>query len=74
MFSPTCRRTALIVFSLILAYSALHADIPSAQRQALIALYKDDPAQSSKVKDYQNRLARLAKSKPAPARPVKGNS
>ncbi|HEX5136066.1 MAG TPA: tetratricopeptide repeat protein [Planctomycetota bacterium] len=42
--------------------------------KALIALYKDDPAQASKVKDYQTRLARLAKSKPAPARPVKGNS
>jgi tetratricopeptide (TPR) repeat protein len=42
--------------------------------KALIAAYKDEPAQASKVKDYQNRLARLAKSKPAPARPVKGGS
>jgi hypothetical protein len=42
--------------------------------KALIAVYKDDPAHASKVKDYKNRLERLAKSKPAPARPVKGGS
>jgi len=42
--------------------------------KALIDIYRDDPAQVSKVKDYKQRLARLAKSKPAPARPVKGSS
>lgn len=42
--------------------------------KALIAVYRDDPAQASKVKDYRLRLERLAKSKPAPARPVKGGS
>jgi tetratricopeptide (TPR) repeat protein len=42
--------------------------------KALIQVYGDDPAQAAKVKDYTARLARLAKSKPAPARPVKGES
>jgi tetratricopeptide (TPR) repeat protein len=42
--------------------------------KALIEVYKDDSAQAAKVRDYKGRLARLAKSKPAPARPVKGGS
>lgn len=42
--------------------------------RALIEVHKDDAAQASKVRDYKNRLERLAKSKPAPARPVKGGS
>jgi len=42
--------------------------------KALIEIYKDEPAQASKVKDYRLRLERLAKSKPAPARPVKGGT
>jgi tetratricopeptide (TPR) repeat protein len=42
--------------------------------KALIEVYKDDSAQAAKVRDYKTRLERLAKSKPAPARPVKGGS
>lgn len=42
--------------------------------KALIEIYGDDPVQAAKVRDYTARLARLAKSKPAPARPVKGGS
>ncbi len=42
--------------------------------RALIQTYGDDAAHASKVKDYKDRLKRLAKSKPAPARPVKGGS
>ncbi len=40
--------------------------------KTLIEIYKDDSAHAAKVKDYRLRLERLAKSKPAPARPVKG--
>jgi tetratricopeptide (TPR) repeat protein len=39
--------------------------------RALIEAYQDDPSQGAKVNDYVARLKRLAKSKPAPARPVK---
>jgi tetratricopeptide (TPR) repeat protein len=42
--------------------------------KALIEIYKDESAQAAKVADYKARLQRLAKSKPAPARPVKGGS
>ena len=42
--------------------------------KALIEVYKDESAQAAKVRDYRDRLERLAKSKPAPARPVKGGS
>jgi tetratricopeptide (TPR) repeat protein len=40
--------------------------------KALIEVYKDDTAHADKVKDYLKRLDRVAKSKPAPSRPVKG--
>jgi hypothetical protein len=40
--------------------------------RALIEAYKGDPSNGAKVNDYLARLQRLAKSKPAPARPVKG--
>lgn len=42
--------------------------------KALIEVHKNDSAQAAKVADYKARLQRLAKSKPAPARPVKGGS
>jgi len=40
--------------------------------KALIEIYKADSAHAAQVRDYKVRLERLAKSKPAPARPVKG--
>jgi tetratricopeptide (TPR) repeat protein len=41
--------------------------------KALVEAYKGDSAQAAKVREYKVRLERLAKAKPAPARPVKGS-
>jgi tetratricopeptide (TPR) repeat protein len=38
--------------------------------KALVEAYKGDPSQAARVREYRSRLERLAKSKPAPARPV----
>jgi tetratricopeptide (TPR) repeat protein len=42
--------------------------------KTLIQIHGDSSAHAAKVRDYKGRLERLAKSKPAPARPVKGGS